>query len=309
LLIFVLQKVVVNENRIEGYVLLQIPPGLRARIWDPEKKQQVLELGAESSGLTAKADYADRDVFRINYASGTLTRSETITFQDVFSPQGGFYNAWRSNSTVEIRGTGQQDRFPFDWYHVRELFSVDLVDPFCLVKVTDNNQQSTSPLLEGECPTGLDTWLSHSPVGHKIPLHIKVAAEPTMQGRKIKVNQYSSANVLNEVKVEVLIERDGLFKLYITIMSLIPLVLALVFLDMLLFSGKQHVNMIEAGPAIAASILAVLPIRSIIVPSEIQGINTVDIFLGIGLIAIAAALFTKYALEIWRGHSGEGIST
>ena len=223
LLTFVVQKVVVNENRLEGYVLLQIPPGLRARIWDPEKKQQVLEFGEQSARFTAKADYANRDGFRITYAGGTSIRSETITFNDVFSPQRGFYNAWRSSSTVEIRGMGQQDRFPFDWYQVHGSFSVDLVDPFCLLEVTDSNQQSTGPLLEGECPAGLRYWLSHRPLARQIPLHVNVAAEPTMQGREITVGWSTGRN---EVDVGLLVKRDGLVKLYTATMSLIPLALA-----------------------------------------------------------------------------------
>lgn len=93
--------------------------------------------------------------------------------------------------------------------------------------------------------------------------------------------------------------------LYIYVVAVTPLVFALLFVHLLFFNPRyKHEPIQEFMAALVAAILAILPLRVILVPAEIGGLTRVDILLGVGLVAIVSAVVIKYVLEIWRQDRG-----
>jgi hypothetical protein len=60
----------------------------------------------------------------------------------------------------------------------------------------------------------------------------------------------------------------------------------------------------EFTEALIVAILAVLPLRAVLVPAEIAGLTRVDLVLGIGLVLIVGVAVGKYATEIWEASDG-----
>ncbi len=51
--------------------------------------------------------------------------------------------------------------------------------------------------------------------------------------------------------------------------------------------------------------LSVLPLRVVLVPSDISGLTRVDLVLGFGLVSIVAVAAGKYVYEIWTLQSNQ----
>jgi hypothetical protein len=101
------------------------------------------------------------------------------------------------------------------------------------------------------------------------------------------------------IKVSVLtvaVARPARTELYVVAVALIPLVFALLLLAVFLRRPRK-----DAGPegivGVAAVLLAILPIRLVLVPSEISGLTLVDYGLGVEM-AILAALA---CFVVWLG--------
>lgn len=90
--------------------------------------------------------------------------------------------------------------------------------------------------------------------------------------------------------------------IYIYVAACIPLILALIFFHLLFFSRHAESKRVEEYmEALIVTVVAVLPLRLVLVPPELTSLTRVDLVLGLGLIAIVAIAGIKYALEVWQG--------
>jgi hypothetical protein len=83
-----------------------------------------------------------------------------------------------------------------------------------------------------------------------------------------------------------------------------PLVLCLLIAHMLFSSASRNR---ENGDfvrdlilAVAGVVIAILPLRAVLVPPEVQGLSQVDVILGSELVLIVCLALIGYALHIWR---------
>lgn len=90
--------------------------------------------------------------------------------------------------------------------------------------------------------------------------------------------------------------------IYIFVAALIPLILALIFAHLLFFSRHAESRSFEEyAEALIVTVVAVLPLRLVIVPAELTGLTHVDLVLGLGLIGVVAIAGIKYGMEVWHG--------
>jgi hypothetical protein len=93
------------------------------------------------------------------------------------------------------------------------------------------------------------------------------------------------------------VRRDWRIVLFVLMLSTTPLLFAYLFMHLLFFVDNPG-QLREFLAALAAAILAVLPLRSVLVPTDVDGVTIVDIWLAIGLVALVCVGFGKYAHEV-----------
>jgi hypothetical protein len=97
------------------------------------------------------------------------------------------------------------------------------------------------------------------------------------------------------------IDRSEATRVFVYAMAAIPIVLG-AFLFHVLFLGKT----LSGEPVhhlllnVAAAMLAVLPLRQVLVPQEITGLTRIDLVLGLGLVLIISLSLLRYATLIQR---------
>ncbi len=97
-----------------------------------------------------------------------------------------------------------------------------------------------------------------------------------------------------------LLIRTGTFtRLYTWTIVLVPIYLLLIFIHLLYVNpGKDRLTISEIVAGLVASIISVLPLRLVLVPSEISGLTGVDLILALGMSAIFALILISYGIEI-----------
>jgi hypothetical protein len=105
--------------------------------------------------------------------------------------------------------------------------------------------------------------------------------------------------------VDVTVARKAPEQWFIESVALVPVIFALLFLHLLFFHPRYRGLGLETFlvPLIAA-ILAILPLRLVLVPSNIEGLTRVDVALGAGLVLTVAVALAKYLWEIWNVTDG-----
>ena len=112
-----------------------------------------------------------------------------------------------------------------------------------------------------------------------VPVVVSYASGPAMRGTRMKV-------------------RSG------------PTLLAAVALLLLVLgarSGESVLRMQEFALAVVLGVLAVLPIRQVTVPGDLEGLTRVDVLLAFGVVAVGVVaavgvLLLALALQLWSGN-------
>jgi hypothetical protein len=111
-------------------------------------------------------------------------------------------------------------------------------------------------------------------------------------------NQHQGGKLGSELNLS--ISRDPRTVAYIHVFALIPFAFGLLFLHLLFFNpGTRSSPLGDFLVALSASTLAILPLRAVLVPSEIAGVTRVDYLLGFGLVVLVAIGMLRYAYDLW----------
>lgn len=95
--------------------------------------------------------------------------------------------------------------------------------------------------------------------------------------------------------------RQGRIVWYVYAIALTPMLIVLVKLTNLLrgHSGDS----LAAAIGVATALLAILSLRQVLVPPEIQSLTFLDVLLGAQVVAIVVAVAVRYAFDLWtKGH-------
>jgi hypothetical protein len=148
-----------------------------------------------------------------------------------------------------------------------------------------------------------------------IPTSVALIAAPSMEGKSIDFTIEKPLLTRNfaEVRsnqiedVEIVIKRVPVARWFIWTMALTPSLLLLVILLQSISRVSQR-RQIDAGRGkerfvpleLAVAVLALLPLRQVLVAAEIQGLTTVDFLLGTQLAAFIAVVALNYAIRTSR---------
>jgi len=87
---------------------------------------------------------------------------------------------------------------------------------------------------------------------------------------------------------------------FVYMIALVPYMLALIFAHMLFFSrSTQKRELREVLLALAAIVLAILPLRAVLVPNDIGAFTAVDILLALPVAGLVVLAVIKYLTEVW----------
>jgi hypothetical protein len=130
---------------------------------------------------------------------------------------------------------------------------------------------------------------------------VRFGFTPGLIAGEMNTTSSSQSPLPISVHLNVRLSRRTINIVYIYMISLVPLAFALLFLH-LLFVNERYRQLDLQGfiPALVAAILAILPLRAILVPVGIGKLTRVDILLGIGLVAIVSGALVKYTFEVWQ---------
>ncbi|WP_143050914.1 hypothetical protein [Amycolatopsis pretoriensis] len=171
------------------------------------------------------------------------------------------------NATVKLPLTAASQRFPDDQYSLHQAFDLLLPDGYTL-SGTKNKSLSLAVLpLRNEALTDWRTVVRNT--------------SPTWY-------------------VELLLERSSNVRKFVYGVAIAPLVLGLA--AMVIWLRRRDRVPFE----LAAAILALLPLRSVLVPNDVPGITRLDTVLGIELVFIATAVTLMAVVSVFA-RSSEGV--
>jgi hypothetical protein len=192
-----------------------------------------------------------------------------------------------NDATVEISSAkmpvyGQASLYPSDWYYITAFVQVEL-GRFSL------HERDTSRY------------------SFFLPLDLKIAP-PTSQmaGTTLAYGRGEGMGVIDDVRMfDLVVTRSFLVKSFVYGVALIPFVLSLLLAHMLFFFPTSQIPpdgafIRDLILAVAGVVIAILPLRAVLVPPEVHGLSQVDFILGAELAFIVCLALVGYALHVWR---------
>jgi hypothetical protein len=210
---------------------------------------------------------------------------------------------YRSQETVYM--LGQPRAFPDDWYELDDTVAVY----FCTPKqaqndcVTQLNQQGAANFLVGN--------------GHGTSITASVIATTRDQDLTMKVATGADTldrTIPNGVKVKFVIERSGWFVFYTYLIAVMPFILIYGLFAAYLRQTKKAKKtekakekdgerlgyrperkvpaVYEIAFGVAATLVAILPLRAVLVPSALPSLTRLDLVFGIGIASLVALSLT-----------------
>lgn len=119
-------------------------------------------------------------------------------------------------------------------------------------------------------------------------------AEPELQDHELFIKPMQGDRTKPTQLISLLIERNGIQQTFSYAMAVLPVVIMVAFF-LSLKSDSDHVNALTGAAAI---FLTILPLRQVLIPTEVSnvaGVTRVDYLLGLELSAMV------FAFMVWRG--------
>jgi hypothetical protein len=277
-LVFVADSLALKDKRLKGIVRLSIPQSVQNEYVDTTKNNAPI-FDCSGTFCVLKAGYASKQIqVQLITASsengGESELSKNVTFGEIDASAFG-----RALIPVDVPLTGFPDLYPQDSYFL------DIVMSFTL-------PNGIARLVNGKAPTGnqVDSY----------------AVEPgnVSSSQDTTISPISNKAQLGEYHVS--FKRPIRTVLYDYSVALIPLLFAVLFLHLLFFSQHfPHKIFEEFTEALLVVILAVLPLRVVLVPAELDSLTRIDLILGLGLVLVVSVAVGKYATEIWSGRQDD----
>jgi hypothetical protein len=267
---FQIQRQVWQENKAIVAVTLTIPDEIKKQFWIG---------GFDGHYLTTDEvlkSHAD-SVISINLLDEYETSSSAqiaVPLKEVFAlERNGIANDGYTVIT-ELPLFGQQNPYPNDWNLYGALVSLSL-------------------------PTGISIFDRKSGWSN-LPLRTEVGLGIGMPGRALVVFQNSESGVPYYVKTEFEIVRSTAVKWYTYAMATVPIGFVIILLHSFFANaGKSKGD--NARSSIfetLAVVLAVLPLRLVLVPSEITELTRVDLILGCAITFTFLLFVVKYVSDL-----------
>ena len=219
-----------------------------------------------------------------NEASSYLYRTPPLT--KFIENGGGVSFPSISLGSFSVQMAGGAGRFPFDWYAGQKNVSAYL---------SDHNNRPLTYCANREAPEEIELT-EYLPTGCEstIPVEYQVFDGLNNGPFQLGANVRTSEGVAD---IALWFSRPWSLRLFVLVMTAIPLLLGLLFYALLFRGGRNGQR--KPGPelviAITAALLAMLPIRSVLVPAEISQLTTIDYLLG----SEVAVLASITCIAVW----------
>lgn len=193
--------------------------------------------------------------------------------------------------TITIPLVGAPSRYPFDSYRLSADFEIDTGD-IGIGRTADTTQIM---LVSGSL---LSTW---SLAGVTTPMVRNVDMAAAMDHTLPHVDSLGAQGFID---FPAIVTRPFSLRLWVLLMSLVPLGFALIFTHVLFLNRESRRRPIEEFfVGLSAAALAVLPLRLVLVPADVQGATLVDALLAFGVATLTALGLSRYASDLWRGRT------
>ncbi len=261
------------ERQLTGVVHIKIPDSVKENLWDSNGYISTID-NDHPNALILRSTYENSEITLITFSS-FLSNVES----EIKVPLGEFYTDYaESPITVPftINFSGESSTYPGDWYYAENYFSLSLPDPI---------------------------WLRDNDAGFNatIPINLYISSSFQMRDFNAIIKRGIKNNDIPSFLLKILIVRDGTTKYYIYAMAFLPILLSLVFAhsNFVIQKNKEKVvgNIILE---VAAIMFSVLPLRSVLVPSNLDGLVSVDLILGLGIALMVFFALIIYAQEVWK---------
>lgn len=252
---------------------------------------------SQESGARLKREYQNLTVtLRTESFEGVIPLERLYGSEDVTSSPIHF------DVSLPIRS--EPNRYPFDWYLLFDGIEIDLGPRLTYVDADGE----TAPRLPAQLTVAAMPAVSGT--GDKV---IELLDNHSLQGMSSKdmpeSDDAASANQYNAVRygatsVVLYIKRPPLTRAFVLGMALVPLLLFLVVAGRLVSRWRQDQPAgslpTELPVELAAAFLAILSLRQVLVPNEVQGLTAVDFILGAQLAAFMGLVAVQYARTLLR---------
>lgn len=188
----------------------------------------------------------------------------------------------RISSTFQLGlGPTGPNRYPADWYRATASAYVQL-PPHLLWKSngrTEDSIPTSMALSSWQGPTDKILYFESDPDAMALPPQDQAGSAPS---------------------AELLIERPLSAQVFVWTMALTPMLLLIVMIMQVAGIRRRERTASASGGYVslelAAAMLAILSLRQVLVPAEIQGFTTIDFLLGAQLAAFIALVVLEYVL-------------
>lgn len=249
---------------------LKVSKLFQENLWDSTENTTVADV---SDNLRLKTEYENYMLpLEINECSSGATRTIQIPLKSLFMAKTESCPQPSTATEITLPMTGRPQLYPEDWYLLNTTFTL----PW------------NGPIFPGQIkpPPGTCT----------APPEIKVYSDVGLCNENIVMQQYPS-NCGGVIKL--LIRTGNFTRLYTWTIVLVPIYLLLIFIHLLYTNSERHrISITNLIAGLVASIIAVLPLRVVLVPSEIPGLTCVDLILALGMASIFALIIITYGFEI-----------
>jgi hypothetical protein len=192
---------------------------------------------------------------------------------------GGPVSIGRMNLPVASRPS----RYPFDWYSA--VFATHIEFESGQIGIKDRKYGFYDAI---------------------VPSRVVVVPEPTLHPLDLRPAVASEGQNTEEVRLSLI--RPGSTKLFVLVVAAIPGVLALLLGITLLGLRRGQQFGTEGFVGVIAALLAILPIRAVLVPSDLSPPTAVDSLLAFEMALLAAIALVGVARSLGRGGRGRNSS-
>ncbi len=298
---FLAKRLVVDRTLLEAEIRIQVPRELLFLIVDRGSGEPAVTLDEDGVSLRAKPEYQNTVLNLLVYDDDEfLVDSASIPLAEVLDPEGYWLSAggasYRCGSCssfsapIELPVATRAQSYPSDWYWLRgALIEVEVPPPLGLAT-------------PGAEPRGETTRLPLTDADVFVATGVGMAGKTaTFHGGLWRSRNFypssNSAEWLPYFGVEINRDRATIMLSYAV--ALMPLAFGVILFHLSFLSGARRLSP-SFSLEVAAAMLAVLPLRQVLVPAEISGLTMVDFLLGVELSVIVGLAVVRYGALLWR---------
>ena len=244
-------------------VSLCLPPALQERLVAGRNLRRIVSTDP-GGGAHVLARYAGATV-HVDWTAGDSSKGKS-TLRRLVGRRSDLSPTIRLDR-LQLPVTAAPLQYPFDWYALYGDLSVTMSDGVGL-------RARARPRV----PVGLQ---------RRLPAQVEILGDPNLGPFDLSASVGpSNADTLRKVAIR--LERADGTRLYVLVLASIPFVLALLLLVTTRHPNAPHHVAPEVLTGLAAALLAVLPIRLVLVPPDFPDLTLVDHWLGFQMSLLAA---------------------